>query len=76
MVEDIQFMTRQELKNEVTRLRNGIREHRDAHGNARCHINNTKLYAMLPETRPYDPMDVPRTEFLKNCEIFYDEETR
>jgi hypothetical protein len=56
-----------ELRNEIIRLRNAIRKHRDAKGHNLCWENNLELYALLPETIEVDPEVPPFAEFLRNC---------
>lgn len=65
-----------DLKVELMALRNAVRKHRDAKGNARCWQNNLELYGELPEQNTYEPMAMPKDEFLRNCEKFYDEEAK
>lgn len=50
---------------EVRRLRTAIRQHRDERGNGRCHADDGRLYAVLPEgdTRPARETAVT----LENC---------
>jgi hypothetical protein len=63
---------------EVRRLRNGIRKHRDAKGHDRCWQNNLELYALLPDTTPGNlpgPLP-PWPEFVARCEAYHAEEER
>ena len=48
MDEDLDGLTREQLVEEVRRLRAGIREHRDATGHALC-WHHPKLWGLLPE---------------------------
>jgi len=64
---DMKVMAPGELRHEVMRLRQAIRKHRDAHGNARCWHNDLALYAVLPEEKPAGRMDGPEDELLRNC---------
>lgn len=52
-------------KAEVDRLRDAIRQHRDERGDDRCHADDGRLYAVLPEgdTRPERETAVT----LENC---------
>ncbi len=59
-------MSREQLLEEVRRLRAGIRRHRDATGHDLCWYH-PKLWSLLPETT--DPLPVVPTwsEFLAGC---------
>lgn len=69
--DDVGSMGRHALRQEVVRLRHGIRAHRDAKGNDRCWIDDAALYALLPEDLPADTRLPPKEEFLRNCEKFF-----
>lgn len=59
------------LREEVTRLQNAIRYHRDQKGDERCHLDDDRLYEVLPEGKT----DVARTlpcNFLENCKQFFE----
>jgi hypothetical protein len=64
--EDLRSMTRQELAEEVIRLRNGIREHRDSTLHELC-WHHPQLWGLLPEKT--DPLpEVPDwPQFLEGC---------
>jgi len=66
MDQDLETMTLDELKNEVRKLRQGIRTHRDASGHDLCWFH-PELWSLLPEKS--DPLPViPETcEFLEHC---------
>ena len=66
MDEDLERMSNNQLVEEVKKLRQGIREHRDSTGNDLC-WHHPKLWALLPEK--IDPkISVPEwPEFLKGC---------
>jgi hypothetical protein len=66
MDEDIQQMSKDELVEEIKKLRAGIREHRDSTGQDLC-WHHPKLWALLPEKT--DPeIAVPEwSEFMKGC---------
>ena len=66
MDEDLQNLSREQLINEVKKLRSGIREHRDSTGNDLC-WHHPKLWGLLPEkTGP--KIAVPDwPEFMKGC---------
>ena len=63
---DIEKMNREELLDEVRKLRQGIRAHRDSSGQGLC-WHHPKLWALLPEKT--DPLpSVPEwSEFLSGC---------
>lgn len=66
MDEDLEQMTRQELIDEVRKLRHGIRRHRDSSGQELC-WHHPALWALLPEKT--DPLpEVPEwPQFIKGC---------
>ncbi len=66
MDEDLDRMTREELINEVNKLREGIRRHRDSSGHDLC-WHHPALWGLLPEKT--DPIpEVPEwPEFLRGC---------
>ncbi len=66
MDEDIQQLTHEELVEEVKRLREGIRRHRDSSGHALCWYH-PDLWGLLPEG--YNPeVSVPEwPQFMEGC---------
>lgn len=64
--EDLGSLSRDQLVREVIRLREGIREHRDASGHGLC-WHHPRLWGLLPESS--DPVpDVPGwPQFLRGC---------
>jgi hypothetical protein len=66
MDEDVEQFTREELVNEIKRLRNGIRRHRDSSMHELC-WHHPDLWSMLPER--VDPeIAVPAwPQFLRGC---------
>ena len=66
MDEDLQHMSKDQLIDEVKKLRAGIREHRDSTGQELC-WHHPKLWGLLPEK--IDPkIAVPEwPEFMKGC---------
>ena len=66
MDEDLQQLSKDQLIEEVKKLRAGIREHRDSTGQDLC-WHHPKLWSLLPEK--IDPkISVPEwPEFLKGC---------
>ena len=63
---DLKEMSREQLINEVMKLRRRIREHRDSTGHALC-WHHPDLWALLPERT--DPVpNVPEwPQFLRGC---------
>ena len=66
MDKDLLFMNREQLIEEIKKLRAGIREHRDSTGQNLC-WHHPKLWGLLPEK--IDPaIAVPNwPEFMKGC---------
>ena len=66
MDDDLNAMTRDDLVDEVRRLRAGIREHRDSTGHELC-WHHPRLWGLLPEQT--DPMPAVPTwpKFLRGC---------
>lgn len=66
MDEDLAAMSREQLIEEVRRLRGGIRAHRDSSGHELC-WHHPGLWGLLPERT--DPLPVVPTwpEFLRGC---------
>lgn len=66
MDEDLEHLTREQLVDEVRRLRAGIRAHRDSSGQDLC-WHHPDLWALLPERS--DPLpEVPEwPHFLRGC---------
>ena len=64
--DDIHTMTQHELMNEVQKLRDGIRDHRDCQGHELCWYH-PELWGLLPEKT--DPVHkVPEwSEFITRC---------
>lgn len=76
--QDIESMSRIELKTTIWKLRDAIRKYYNAKGNEACHIEKTKLAALVPGLVPeplIDPYTLPKCVFLANCERHYDEES-
>ena len=63
---DLAAMTREQLADEVRRLRRGVRAHRDASSHALC-WHHPALWGLLPERT--DPLPVVPTwpRFLEGC---------
>jgi hypothetical protein len=66
MDEDIEGMSREQLADEVKKLRAGIREHRDSNGQDLC-WHHPRLWGLLPEKS--DPVpEVPAwPAFMQGC---------
>ena len=63
---DLDGMSREQLIEEVRRLRNGIRKHRDCSGHDLC-WHQPELWGLLPE--PSDPLPVVPEwpQFMAGC---------
>lgn len=63
---DLPMLSKEQLIQEVLRLREGIRQHRDSTGHALC-WHHPQLWALLPEST--DPVpEVPAwPQFLRGC---------
>lgn len=66
MDEDLQHLTRDQLIAEVTRLRAGIREHRDSTGHDLC-WHHPQLWGLLPERVAPEIAVPPWPKFLRGC---------
>ena len=66
MDDDLATMSRDGLIEEVTRLRAGIREHRDSSGHDLC-WHHPNLWGLLPEPIPTDIAVPPWPRFLRGC---------
>jgi len=66
MDEDLDGLTREQLVEEVRRLRAGIREHSDATGHALC-WHHPKLWGLLPEPAAPDIAVPPWPKFMRGC---------
>lgn len=66
MDEDLEKMSREQLIDEVKKLRTGIRKHRDSTGHELC-WHHPALWGLLPDRT--DPMPTVPTwpEFLRGC---------
>ena len=64
--EDVEHMSREALVAEVTRLRNGIREHRDSTGQELC-WHHPALWGLLPEKTDPLPTVPAWPEFMRGC---------
>jgi hypothetical protein len=66
MDEDIEHMTNGQLVEEIKRLRNGIREHRDSSGQDLC-WHHPKLWSLLPEKTDPEILVPEWAEFMNGC---------
>jgi hypothetical protein len=66
MDEDVSQMSREQLVDEVKRLRAGIREHRDSSGQDLC-WHHPALWGLLPEKSDPLPQVPPWPEFMAGC---------
>jgi hypothetical protein len=66
MDEDLSRLTREQLIDEVKKLRQGIREHRDASGHELC-WHHPALWGLLPEKTDPIPVVPKWPEFMAGC---------
>ena len=66
MDEDLQSMSKEDLTDEVKKLRAGIREHRDSTGHDLC-WHHPKLWGLLPEQTDPLPQVPAWPQFLRGC---------
>ncbi len=66
MDDDLDSFSREELVHEVTRLRDGIRRHRDSTGHDLC-WHHPDLWALLPEETDPVPAVPAWPQFLRGC---------
>lgn len=70
--QDLQNLDLENALKEVVRLREGIRKHRDEHGDDRCWLDDERLYGLLPDNVKAVTGLPDRKTFLSSCERFYD----
>ena len=66
MDQDLEALTREQLRAEVVRLRAGIRAHRDSTGHELC-WHHPALWGLLPEATDPLPTVPAWPEFLEGC---------
>ena len=66
MDEDLKGMSREQLIEEVRKLRGGIRAHRDSSGQELC-WHHPALWGLLPEKQDPIPAVPEWPEFLRGC---------
>jgi hypothetical protein len=66
MDEDLQQMSRERLMEEVKRLRQGIRQHRDSSGQELC-WHHPALWGLLPEKTDAQPAVPDWPAFMRGC---------
>ena len=66
MDEDLDTMSREQLTAEVTRLREGIRKHRDSTGQELC-WHHPALWSLLPEKTDPIPEVPDWPQFIQGC---------
>jgi hypothetical protein len=66
MDDDLDGKTREQLLDEVRRLRAGIRAHRDSSGHDLC-WHHPQLWGLLPEPMSPDVAVPPWPKFLRGC---------
>ena len=63
---DVNLLSRDELVQEVMRLRNGIRQHRDSTAHELC-WHHPQLWGLLPERTDPEIAVPPWPKFLRGC---------
>ena len=66
MDEDLETLTREQLVEEVKKLRAGIRQHRDSTGHELC-WHHPQLWGLLPEQIEPDVAVPAWPQFLRGC---------
>ena len=66
MDDDLRGMTRDQLIEEIKRLRAGIRRHRDNSGHNLC-WHHPELWRLLPEPMPLNIAVPPWPKFMAGC---------
>ena len=66
MDDDLEQMSREQLLDEVRKLRTGIRKHRDSSGQELC-WHHPALWALLPEKTDPVPVVPEWPQFLRGC---------
>jgi len=66
MDEDLRLFAHRQLVDEVVRLRNAIRAHRDSTGHGLC-WHHPQLWALLPEGLSPEIAVPPWPKFLRGC---------
>lgn len=66
MDSDLQAMSREQLIEEIIKLRNGIRVHRDSTGHELC-WHHPDLWALLPEKSDPRPTVPEWPQFMRGC---------
>ena len=66
MDEDLAHLSQQQLMEEVRKLRDGIRRHRDSSGHELC-WHPPALWSLLPEKTDPLPEVPPWPEFIRGC---------
>jgi hypothetical protein len=66
MDEDLQSMSREQLADEVKKLRQGIREHRDSSLHELC-WHHPALWGLLPERTDPQPVVPEWPQFMQGC---------
>lgn len=64
--QDLETFSREQLVEEVRKLRAGIRQHRDSRGHDLC-WHHPALWGLLPERTDPQPAVLPWPEFLRGC---------
>lgn len=66
MDDDVEGMSPEQLKDEIRKLRNGIRAHRDSTGHDLC-WHHPALWRLLPDRTDPVPLVPEWPEFIRGC---------
>lgn len=73
MDDDLRGMSEQQLIDEIMKLREGIRKHRDQKGDENCWLDDQfYLYGLLPEKINAEPQLPDKDLMMLNCSRYYD----
>ena len=67
---DLKDLSLAQLRQEVMRLRRGIRRWRDRYDNEECHEEDDRLALLLPERKRVHSIAISREDFERNCKRF------
>ena len=73
---DVKVMNLSEVRQEVMRLRHGMRKWRSRYFNELCHEVDDDLAMLLPEKIRLFPIPATREIFNRNCQRFQDRKER
>jgi hypothetical protein len=68
--QDLKNLSPKQLRQEIMRLRKGLRRWRDLDTNAQCHQEDQRLINLLPEGGKHGSIRITVCQFKKNCDKF------